>query len=223
MNVHRLRDDVLQACHGLAASGMAGYIGGHVSVRVPGEQCYWTNVLDRALEEMTTDDLLLVNFEGQVIEGARPISPGIDFHQLIYKRRPEINAVVHTHAFWSTAQSAFCRPPKMWHNLSTYFRNNVAMSPDDTIEAIDPVLKQNIAIVMPWHGAITLGRTIGDAAALHKTFEYACQLDVTLAQTDAVVMPDDSCERIQVLLGRANYLQLTWELMCRKGRLAQKK
>jgi L-fuculose-phosphate aldolase len=221
MNSPELRDQVLEACHGLAASGLGGYIGGHVSVRVPGEQCYWTNVLDRALEEMTADDLLLVNFEGQVIGGVRPISPGIDFHQLIYKQRPEINAIVHTHGFWSTAQAAFGRPLKMWHNLSTYFRNKVASSSDDTIEAIGPVLKDNIAIVMPWHGAITLGQNIAEAAALHTTFEYACRLDVTLAHTEAVTMPDESCARMQVLLGRANYLQLTWELMRRKGRLAR--
>lgn len=221
MKSRELKEQLLEACHGLAASGLGGYIGGHVSVRVPGEPCYWTNVLDRALEEMTLDDLLLVNFHGQVIDGTRAVSPGIDFHQLIYKQRPEINAVVHTHGLWSTAQAALCRPPKVWHNLATYFRNKVAMSPDDTIEAIGPVLKDNIAIVMPWHGAITLGRTVGEAAALHATFEYVCRLDVTLARTEAVPMPEDSCTRMEVLLGRANYLELTWELMRRKGRAAR--
>jgi ribulose-5-phosphate 4-epimerase/fuculose-1-phosphate aldolase len=212
-----LRQLVLDACHGLAACGLGGYIGGHVSVRVPGERLYWTNVLDRAFEEMTLDDMLLVNFEGQLVHGDRPISPGIDFHQGIYMLRADVNAIVHTHAFWNTAQSSFGRPPKMWHNLSTYFRNRVAISPDDTVAAIGPVLKSNIAIVMPWHGAITIGKTIGDAAALHKTFEYVCQLDVTLAVSDSKPMPDDACERMQVLLGKANYLELTWELMRRKG------
>src|SRR3546814_13634992 len=80
--------------------------------------------------------------------------------------RPEINSVVHTHAHWMVTQSALGRPPRMWHNLSGYFFNKVAMSPDDTIEAISPVLGDNIAIIMPWHGSITLGKTVGEAAAL---------------------------------------------------------
>src|SRR3546814_9880430 len=76
--------------------------------------------------------------------------------------RPEINSVVHTHAHWMVTQSALGRPPRMWHNLSGYFFNKVAMSPDDTIEAISPVLGDNIAIIMPWHGSITLGKTVGE-------------------------------------------------------------
>src|SRR4051812_38103437 len=64
-----LRTQVLDACHGLAASGMGDTVGGHVSARVPGEQLYWTNVLDLSFEELTEDDLLLLDFEGNVVDG----------------------------------------------------------------------------------------------------------------------------------------------------------
>jgi len=220
MNDTQIRSLILDACHGLAASGCGNTIGGHVSMRVPGRDLYWTNVLDLALDEMGEDDLLLVDFDGKVIDGNRPISPGIDFHQGIYKLRPEINAVVHTHGPWGTTQAAFCRPLRMYHNLSTYFHNRIAVSPDDTIEAIGPVLGDNIAVMMPWHGAITLGRTVPEAAALHVTYEYAARLDVRLAQTDAPEIPEDACARLQVLLAKADYLTHTWELMRRRAQAA---
>jgi L-fuculose-phosphate aldolase len=218
MNEKEIRSQILDACHGLAASGLGNIIGGHVSIRVPGKDLYWTNVLDLAFEEMGEDDLLLVDFDGRIVEGNRPISPGIDFHQGIYKLRPDINAIVHTHGEWGTTQAAFCRPLKMYHNLSTYFYKRIAVSPDDTIEAIGPVLGQNIAVMMPWHGAITLGRTIAEAAALQVTYEYAAKLDVRLADRDAPEMPEDACARLQVLLGKADYLELTWDLMRRRAR-----
>src|SRR3546814_20053887 len=97
--------------------------------------------------------------------------PGIDFHQLIYSMRPEINSVVHTHAHWMVTQSALGRPPRMWHNLSGYFFNKVAMSPDDTIEAFSSVLGDNIAIIMPWLGSITMGKPGGEAGALPAPLE----------------------------------------------------
>lgn len=220
MTEQELRTQVLDACHGLAASGMGDTVGGHVSVRVPGKDLYWTNVLDLSFEEMTEEDLLLLDFEGHVIDGNRPVSPGIDFHQLIYSMRPEINSVVHTHAHWMVTQSALGRPPRMWHNLSGYFFNKVAMSPDDTIEAISPVLGDNIAIIMPWHGSITLGKTVGEAAALHATLELVARLDVELMNSGADPMPDEGVARMQVLLGKANYLDHTWELMKRRAKRA---
>ncbi|RZI55843.1 MAG: class II aldolase/adducin family protein [Zymomonas sp.] len=212
-----LHQDVLDACHGLAACGLGSGIGGHVSIRVPGRDLYWTNALDRSFEEITLDDLFLLDFDGRPINCNRQISPGIDFHQGIYKLRPDVNAIVHTHGFWITAQSAFNRPPKMWHNLSTYFYGATAVSPDDSIEAIAPELKENVAIVIPWHGAITVGKSIGEAVALHVTFDYACRLDVTMAPTGAQPLPDEACRRINALVRTANYLDHTWDLVRRKG------
>ena len=217
MDETAIRANLLEACHALGASGLGDIIGGHVSIRVPGEPLYWTNVLDRAFEEMDEDDLLLVDFDGKVVQGNRPISPGIDFHQGIYRLRPEINGIVHTHGEWGTTQAALCRPLRMHHNLSTYFFDRIAVSPDDTIEAIGPVLGQAIAVMMPWHGAITLGKTVAEAAALHVTYEYAAKLDVRLAATDAPEIPEDAAQRLQVLLGKANYLELTWDLMRRRA------
>jgi hypothetical protein len=71
-------------------------------------------------------------------------------------------------------------------------------------------------IVVPWHGAITMGEDIEIAAALQSTFDYACRLDVTVG-ADAPVMPDEHAETMQGLLAKADYLRLTWELLCRKA------
>lgn len=220
MSHPHLRDDVLEACRALAAYGLGPGIGGHVSIRIPGERAYWTNLLDRSFEEMTIDDIVLLDFEGTVLDGGggRDVSPGIGFHPGIYSLRDDVGAIVHTHGFWITAQSAFARPPKIWHNLCTYFVGRTAVAPDDDIESIAPALTgTDVAIVIPWHGAITVGRTIGEAAALHVTFDYACRLDVTMANTGAEPMPDDVHARILALVKTADYLDNTWQLMKRKG------
>jgi L-fuculose-phosphate aldolase len=218
MKYEALRDDVVDACRGLAASGLGGYIGGHVSIRVPGEQLYLTNVLDLSLDEMTREDILLLDFDGQVVEGNRAVSPGIGFHDGIYKLRSDINSIVHTHSIWITAQSAFSRPPKLWHNMSTYFHNRTAVCPDESIEVIGPALgDDNIAIIMPWHGSITVGKSIAEASALHVTFDYVCHLDVLLQNSTAPEMPEDWAHHMQTLLGKADYLERTWNLMKRKA------
>ena len=74
-----------------------------------------------------------------------------------------------------------------------------------------------MAIIIPWHGAITVGKDIGEAAALHVSLDYAARLDVTLP-ADAPVMPQDMCYEMRALVESAGYLALTWELIRRKGR-----
>lgn len=218
MNGTQLREDVLEACHALGSLGLGSGIGGHVSVRVPGEERFWTNVLDRCFEELTHDDIVLLDFEGNVLDGGRDVSPGIGFHPGIYRHRDDVGAIVHTHGFWITAQAAFGRPPRMWHNLCTYFYERTAVSPDESIEAIAPALsRDDVAIVIPWHGAITVGPTLAEAAALHATFDYACRLDVTLSPTEASPLPDDVCLEIRALVESADYLENTWQLMKRRA------
>ena len=208
------------ACRALAVYGCGSGIGGHISLRVEGEDAYWTNSLDKAFEEMRPEDIVKMDFDGNAVAADRVVSPGIDFHQGIYKLRPDVNAIVHSHGFWVTAQAAMNRAPKMWHNLATYFWNRCAMSPDDSIEAIAPALGDKTAILIPWHGAITVAPSLGRAAALHVTLEYVSELDVRLSATDAEPLPDDRCEDLRRLVESADYLDHTWQLMLRKAERA---
>lgn len=211
------QQQIALACRALAEYGCGSGIGGHISLRVPGEDTYWTNSLDKAFEEMRPEDIVKMDFEGKVVAADRVVSPGIDFHQGIYQLRSDVGAVVHSHGHWITAQAALNRPPKMWHNLATYFWNRCAISPDDSIEAIAPALGDNIAILIPWHGAITVAGSLGRAAALHVTLEYVSQLDVQLSATDASPLPDERCEDLHKLVESADYLDHTWGLMQRKA------
>ena len=212
------QQEVLDACHGLAAYGLGPGIGGHVSVRVPGEERYWTNRLSKTFEEMELDDIVELDFEGRSVDPDVVVSPGIDFHHGIYQLRPDVGAICHSHGFWITAQSAYGREPRLLHNMATYFHDRTAIAPDDDIASIAPAMKDDdVAIIIPWHGSITVGKDIGDAAALHVTLDYACRLDVTHGANDVPLMPEDHAEAVKKLLAEANYLEITWDLIKRKA------
>ena len=213
-----LQEQLLQAIHGLAAYGLGPNIGGHVSLRVPGQRLFHINAFDRTFEEMRLQDIALLDFDGQVVQCESRVSLGQTFHHGIYRQRPDVNAIVHTHGFWATAQAAFGRPLRNLHNLATYFDGRTCVSPSDDFAAIGPALRaQDIAIVIPWHGAITLGRDLAAASALHVTFDYAARLDVTLPAHTPQMAPALVAE-VQAVLAHADYLDVTWDLICRKGR-----
>jgi len=212
----QVRHDVLEACQALAAYGFGAMIGGHVSARVPGEELYATTVLDKTLSELTFDDIVLMDFDDRVVGDSRVISPGIDFHSGIYKLRPDVNGIVHTHGYAITAQSAFGRPPRVFHNLASYFFGRTAVVPDDSIASIAKSLgDDDIAIIIPWHGSITVGADLGTAVALHHTLDYAARLDIDMSAAGAEPMPDDMVLRVRALVEKADYLELTWQMMRR--------
>jgi len=213
----QIRRDVLLACRGLADFGCGDTIGGHVSMRVPGEAAFWCNAFDRALIELQPEDIVKVGFDGSVLSSARYVSVGLGFHAGIYELRPDVNAIVHSHGHWITAQAAFARPPKCWHNLATFFVDDCAMSPDDSLDSIAPALGTKSTILIPWHGAITVGSTIDRAAGLHQTLEYICRLDVTLSGTPATPMPDSMIPGMRDLVESVGYLEESWKLIQRRG------
>lgn len=210
-------DQIVKACQALAIRGCGSGIGGHVSMRVPGRDALWINAFDRTLGEITADDVLMIDYDGNLLEGDRPISPGYEFHPGIYGQRQDVNAIVHTHGFWGQALGALARPLKIRHNLACVFHENQVMSPDDSFASIGPAIGDADTVIIPWHGCITVGRTIERATALHTTFEEMAKLDVSLEATGAPEIPMDRRDAIKHLVDiEAGYLEQTWDLLQRE-------
>ncbi len=210
-------EEIVIACQALGLRGCGSGIGGHVSMRVPGRDALWINAFDRTLSEITADDVLMIDFDGRLLEGDRPISPGYEFHPGIYGQRDDVNAIVHTHGFWGQALGSLNRPLKIRHNIACLFHEDQVMSPDDHFSSIGPAIGTANTIIIPWHGCITVGRSIGRATALHATLEEMARLDVTLEPTDAPELPEDRRAPLKKLVDDvAGYLEQTWDLMQRE-------
>ena len=211
-------EQIALACRGLAAYGLGSEIGGHVSMRDPDSDTFWMNVLDKTFEEITAEDVVRIDFDGNQVDGDRVVSLGADFHQGIYAERGDVNAIVHTHGPWITALCAMSRPPRTYHNLASFFAGETAMCPDDEFESVGPALGANHTILIPYHGAICVHEDLGQAVSLMVTLEYAAELDVRITPTGAEEMPAEMVERVKALVTKADYLTHTWGLVQRKGR-----
>lgn len=207
-------NEVATACRALARRGLGAGIGGHVSLR-EGDS-FWVNRVDREFAEISADDVLRVDIEtGQRLEGAKEPSPGVGFHNAIYRGRPDVGSIVHTHAGWISALAALRRPPRMLNIRSTFFFDDVVMCPDDELASVAPALGAKAALLIPYHGAVTVGTDVGQATALHVCLEEAAAVDVRLAAIDVAEMSDDEAAAMKKIMESADYLQHTWDLLCR--------
>ena len=84
---------------------------GNISARVEGEDLVAITPSGMDYETMTAEDIVIVDFAGNVVDGAKKPSIEYNMHIEVYKQRPDVNAVVHTHSEYCTAM-AIARKPR---------------------------------------------------------------------------------------------------------------
>ncbi|MFC7062176.1 class II aldolase/adducin family protein [Halobacillus seohaensis] len=101
MSLDLLKKELQYVSHKVYQKGYTQATGGNISVRIPGTDHVLIKRSGISLGEVSREDALVVNMDGEVIEGLGKPSKEIGFHLGILKVRPDVNAVVHCHPNYS--------------------------------------------------------------------------------------------------------------------------
>ena len=100
-----LRADLLTGFHILYEEGQNSAIAGHLTARLPDGRGLFGHRYGFAFDEVLAEDILAANFDLETGSDDR-VSPSLAFHVSIYRARPDVGAVVHTHGFHALALGA---------------------------------------------------------------------------------------------------------------------
>ena len=92
------------ACRKLASEAHAETLAGQVTVRAQ-EGGFWTNPLIGGFANTRRGTVIRIDENCELIEGIGIPNPGVRFHQWLYRARPDIQAIVHTHPPHASALS----------------------------------------------------------------------------------------------------------------------
>jgi ribulose-5-phosphate 4-epimerase/fuculose-1-phosphate aldolase len=178
----QLRHDVAVSCRILGHRGVTRGAFGHVSARVPGTDRILIKGRgpgEAALEFTRPRDVITLDLHGRVLEGADGIdSPNeTAMHLAVYRARPEVGSVIHTHPDWVVVLTA-CRkpllplfgaynPPAMRlavEGLPVYPRS-VTIVDDQLGAEFMAVMGDRPACLLHGHGLTTAGPTVQAATA----------------------------------------------------------
>src|SRR5512136_798436 len=155
--VRELKEKVATGCRILAKLGLADYLG-HVSARVPGTKY----VLIKArgtdlgnLLEMTPERVIMVDLEANQVEGKDRASSEVKLHTEVFKARPDVMGLVHTHQHLATAFGAAGKPILPMLGIMSV----VCAKPM-------PIFQSSLKIVTAEQGA-AVARVLGDALGCH--------------------------------------------------------
>lgn len=185
----------LAAAYRLAVRfGFHEAIDNHFSLLLPGrDDLMLLNPYPLHWTEITAGNLLLVDFQGNRLEGSHEVeATALHIHGPLHRANPEgFRCLLHTHMPFATAVG--CRQGgrlEMVHQTSTRFENDVVYLEDfnglvlDHTEGgrIAGVMADKNVLFMANHGVITAGRTVAEAFDRLYFLERACQVQI-LAET----------------------------------------
>lgn len=182
-------DEVTAACAALASAGLSDLIWGHASVRDREGRGVWMKAAGYGFEEIDSDRVVLVSWSGEVLEGSGRRHLEYPIHTQIYRAREDVGAVVHTH---SPAFAAFASLEVPLHPLShdavpfanpplprlTTITGSLISTPD-LGDAVADELGGSNAILLPSHGAVTVGPDIASAVMYSVLLERACRTELS--------------------------------------------
>jgi ribulose-5-phosphate 4-epimerase/fuculose-1-phosphate aldolase len=148
-----------------------GDIWGHVGVRMPEQEGIAVQMFRRPEEAGEKDWLVRFDYSLKKISGVGTIPRESTIYTGIFKARPDVNAIVHSHAPMCVAMSLADKPVSCVHMQSFNFGEGVPIYPrpiyilDDAEGAeLARALDQAAAVMIKGHGIVTVGRTIDEAS-----------------------------------------------------------
>lgn len=184
-NEDELRRDLAVCCRLLWMEGHGdGYLG-HASARLSGEQ-YLMKPSVLGIEEVRPEDLVVVDWDGRKVAGPYPLHGELPIHAEVYRARPDVGAVIHTHPLHATALAATGEGLVPINHDGAPFYPGVPIFSDPTLivdaeqgRAMAAALGSGRALLLKNHGIVTVGRTIAEAFFHARALERAAQVQLT--------------------------------------------
>jgi ribulose-5-phosphate 4-epimerase/fuculose-1-phosphate aldolase len=216
-SVVQLKQQVADALRMLEQAEVIDF-NGHMSCRLPGTDHVLINSGKSVRSALTADDIIAIDMEGKPVEG--DVVPPMEFHihTEIYRRRPEVNAVVHTHPVWSTLfsmtgnavlpvtmQAAVMGPVRTFGKTASI--NQKALG-----EELAAALGSDRVVMLKSHGAVIAGADVVEAFVLAIYLEETARRQyMALPLGKPYTLTDDEVRTIGTNLRKPHLLRKVWD------------
>ena len=184
----------LAACYRLVAlHGWDDLIYTHISARIPGTDHYLINAFGLTFKEVTASNLVKIDIDGNILDDESPfeINPaGFTIHSAIHAARHDAMCVLHLHTNATIAVASVeegLLPLSQYAmfalaSLSYHDYEGLAVNPAEKVKLQNNLADKNFMLLKN-HGALTVGKTIGDAFMHMYDLARACEIQVQIMST----------------------------------------
>ena len=170
----------------MASWGWGADGSGHITARDPEHtDCFWLLAYGIPFDQATVNNLVLVNEQGEVIQGNGEINPAAFYiHAPIHAHRPDVIGAIHAHTPYGTPYSALAEPLAMSSQEAAAFYQLQSVFHGEEVNVTDLATGQRIAealgpgrlVVLANHGFLTVGSSVASAVGFYLNAESAAEV-----------------------------------------------
>ncbi len=177
------REALAITCQILASEGHESGLAGQITARDDLAQHFLTLRFGYGFDEASESLIVQVDDDLKSTQVGAMANPATRFHLWVYRARPDVQAIVHTHPPFTSALTMIGEPLKVGHMDSTMLSGQVAHLKDwpglpvadEEGRIISQALGDKKAILLAHHGLLTTGTTIQEACYMAVFFERAAR------------------------------------------------
>ena len=177
-------------------------VAGHITFRDPEfSDHFWVNPLGVHFSQIKISDLLLVNHDGEVVQGNRPVNvAAFAIHSRLHKARPDVNAAAHSHSMYGRTFSSLGKllDPITQDSCAFYERQAMydhfsgVVEETEEGDRIANSLGDKQVIILKNHGILTTGSSVDIALWYFLSMEKCCQSQLMAeAAGEPTLIPHD--------------------------------
>jgi ribulose-5-phosphate 4-epimerase/fuculose-1-phosphate aldolase len=165
--------------------GFSEGVAGHITARDPEDlDRFWVNPFGMNFSQIKVSDLILVDHEGNVVEGDRPVNrAAFCIHSQVHLARPDVVAAAHAHSLHGKAFSSLrILLDPLTQDACAFFEDHGlyedyrgVVNDIEEGKRIAVALGGSKAVILANHGLLTAGESVAEAAWWFVTMERSCQ------------------------------------------------
>lgn len=228
MTANEAKQKLIDAGRILEAEGQGDLTRGHVSVRVPGDPShFYIKPHSYGFDEITMENIVICNLEGEKVGGGGRRHSEVFIHSEIYRVRPDVTSVIHTHPTYAVALSATGRPLRPISQPSVAFSDGLPYF-TDTIDLIRTkamgagvarALGSCKATLMRNHGVAVVGASLEESTILAIMLDNACRIQLQSDSSGVIgeEFPSEDIERLYYNITRPEQYTINFEYLRRRA------
>ncbi|HZD65439.1 MAG TPA: class II aldolase/adducin family protein [Acidimicrobiales bacterium] len=181
-------------------------VAGHITARDPEHpDRFWVNPFGMHFGQIRVSDLILVDSDGGVVEGGRPVNTAaFAIHSQVHAARPDVVAAAHAHSLHGKAWSSLGRLlDPITQDVCAFYEDH-ALFDDYTGVVLETeegrrlakALGDTKAVILRNHGLLTVGHSVDEAAWWFITMERSCQAQLLAEAAGTPVHIDPDMARL---------------------------
>jgi L-fuculose-phosphate aldolase len=233
MTHDEIKQQLIWAGKVLVAGGQDDFTRGHISFRLPDAPAlFFMKPHSVGLDEITTENILTIDLDGKVVAGTARRHSEVYIHSEIFKVRPDVHCVIHSHPPYCVALSASGRPMRCYSQPAALFYEALGTY-TDTINLIRTpemgagvakALGPHRAVLLKNHGVVATGASIAEAVVGLIMLENAAQVQM-IAEAAGDLAPEFSradIEKLKFDLSRLDQFAVNFDYLVRRVRRLEK-